>query len=87
MVFLHISGQMNTVIGEIKRANDCCRLPILMQCCNKSISGITRKHAKQATACLGVKQRFNMRIKLYASMTVKTICINLHSGTVLVMQA
>ena len=78
---------MTTVIGEIKRANDCRRLAIFMQRCDKSISGIPGKHAKQATTGLGVKQRFNMRIKLRASITVKDTCINLYGGTVLVMQA
>ena len=72
MVFLHISCEMNTAIGEIKRANDCRRLSIFMQRCNKSISDISREHAKQATTGLGVKQRFNVRIKLRASIPVYT---------------
>ena len=78
---------MNTGIGEIKRANDCRRLPIFMQCCKKLISNISRKHAKQATTGLRVKQRFNVRIKLRASITAEDTCINLHGGTVLIMQA
>ena len=61
---------MNTGIGEIKRANDCCYLPIFMQSCNKPVGDIPGKHAKQAATCLRIKQRFNMRIKLRASITL-----------------
>ena len=78
---------MNTGIGEIKRANDCRRLPIFMQRCNKPVSGIPGKHAKQAATGLRIKQRFNMRIKLRARITSQATCINLHGGAVLVMQA
>ena len=78
---------MNTGIGEIKRTNDCRRLPIFMQRCNKPVGGVSGKQAKQAATGLRVKQRFNMRIKLRTDIIVKAACINLHGGAVLVMQA
>ena len=75
---------MNTDIGEIKPTNDCRRLPIFIQPCNKPISGVSGEHTKQAAAGLRVKKRFDMGIKLRAGNIVKAACINLHGGAVLI---
>ena len=68
---------MDTDIGEIKPANNCCRLPIFVQRCNKPISVISGKHTKQAATGLRVKQGFDMGIKLRAANTFEVACINL----------
>ena len=61
---------MNTGICKINRADDCRHLPIFTQNCDKLVGYISREYAKQAATGLRIKQGFDMRIKLRASITL-----------------